>query len=81
MSATWAPSPRLTGAATGTPLTIWPPVAVVLPAVDPAAAAGFPLPVQMPVFGSQLDALLTPVPVVPALLAPIAPGAVLVPVA
>ena len=76
MSATWAPSPRPVGAATGSPLTIWLPVAVFVP-VDvpllpdvPLTAAGFPLPTQMPVFGSQLAALLAPEPEPPALLAP-----------
>ena len=67
MSAIWAPSPRLVGAETGSPLTIWLPVDG---AGDPLGrAAGLPLPVQMPVFGSQLDPV--PVPVLPALVLPV----------
>ena len=45
-----------------------------------AAATGLPLPVQMPVFGSQLDALLAPEPVLPAPV-PLAPVLVLEPAA
>jgi len=36
-----------------------------------ATAAGFPLPVQMPVFGSQLDVVPVPVLVEPVLLVPV----------
>jgi hypothetical protein len=89
MSMIWTPSPRLVGASTGSPLTIWLPVDS-LGAAPLAPATGFPLPVQMPVFGSQLDPVLPgvvlpgAVPPVVALLpvpVPATPGVVLEPAA
>ena len=91
MSRIWTPLPRLVDALTGSPLTIWLPVDSLGAAPLAAApATGFPLPVQMPVFGSQLDPVLPglvlpgTVPPVVALLpvpVPATPGVVLEPAA
>ena len=70
MSATWDPSSRPAGAATGTPFTVWPPAVLVVPEVPavPGAEEFAPLAVQpTPVLGSQVDALLELEPAAPEL--------------